>query len=288
MQQLGVVKEIWRYPVKSMQGDTIAAAAVSAHGVLGDRVWAMRDETRKEVQWGKRFPQLMQCRARYREEPDGRGIKAVEIEFPDGETLSSDDPAVHRKLSDLVGTRAQLWPLQPAENLEFYKRYKPDEEQFMRELTDVFAREPGEPLPDFSKFPEIIIDHVAVPGTFFDNEELHLITSASIRYMQSKNATANWDIRRFRPNFFIETPAGVDGLAENEWVGRRLRIGEVVLEITMPTPRCGMTVQPQGRIEYDKTILRTIVREADQNLGVGAHCRQAGTIRQGDAVELLD
>lgn len=49
-----------------------------------------------------------------------------------------------------------------------------------------------------------------------------------------------------------------------------------------------MTVQPQGRIEYDKTILRTIVREADQNLGVGAHCRQAGTIRQGDAVELLD
>ena len=56
----------------------------------------------------------------------------------------------------------------------------------------------------------------------------------------------------------------------------------------MPTPRCGMTVQPQGDIEYDKTILRTIVKEADQNLGVGAHCLEAGEIRVGDAVEVVD
>ena len=43
--------------------------------------------------------------------------------------------------------------------------------------------------------------------------------------MALKNPKASWDIRRFRPNFYIETDDGLDGLIENEWVGRRLRIG---------------------------------------------------------------
>ena len=288
MIQLGVIKEIWRFPVKSMQGDMVAACRVTTQGLAGDRAWAMRDETRQEVQWGKKYPQLMLCKARYSEEPSGHECMPVNITFPDGETLTSGDDRIHAKLSELVGCAATLWPLQPAENIEFYKRYKPTEAQFMNDMVEVFAREEGEPFPDMSQFPEILMDHVSVPGTFFDNEEVHLITSASIRYMQEKNPQANWDIRRFRPNFYIETAAGIDGLAENEWLGKTLKIGEVLLQITAPTPRCGMTVQPQDNLDHDKTILRTIVREANQNLGVGAHCRQSGTIRQGDAVELID
>ena len=132
------------------------------------------------------------------------------------------------------------------------------------------------------------MDYVSVPGTFFDNEELNLVTTASIAYLQSKNPHANWDIRRFRPNFLVETSDGLQGLVENEWAGKTVKIGSATLQITMPTPRCGMTVQPQGDIEYDKTILRTIVKEADQNLGVGAQCLEAGEIRVGDAVEVVD
>ena len=288
MSKVGTLKEIWRFPVKSMQGTTVASAWVSERGVDGDRVWAMRDDRRQEVQWGKRYPLLMQCRARYREEPDGLGIKAVEISFPDGETLASDDARVHYKLTELLGTPASLWPVQPASDIAFYKRYKPDEAQFMQEITAVFAREPGEPFPDLSQLPEILMDHVAVPGTFFDNEELHLITTASLAHMRSKASQASWDVRRFRPNFYIETVPGLSGLAEQTWVGRRLRIGEVELSISAPTVRCGMTAQAQGDLAFDKAILRTIVREADQNLGVGAHCRQAGTVRAGDVVELID
>lgn len=288
MQKLGTVKEIWRFPVKSMQGDAVPSCTVNQRGVCGDRVWAMRDETRSEIQWGKMFPDLMQCRARYREQPDGLEIRPVEITFPDGETVASDDGAVHRKLSELVGREATLQALQPAENVDFYKRYKPDEAVFAQEITDAFAREPGEPVPALSDFPEVLVDHVAVPGTFFDNEEIHFITTASIRYMQQHNPDANWDIRRFRPNFFIDSEEQGAKLVENEWLGRTIKLGEVVLEITAPTPRCGMTVRPQGDIDYDKSILRTIVREGAQCLGVGAHCRQAGTVRAGDAMYLLD
>lgn len=288
MKQIGIIKEIWRFPVKSMQGDTVPECTVSAQGLAGDRAWAMRDETRQEIQWGKKYPQLMLCKARYPVEPHAHECAAVDITFPDGEMVSSGDERVHVKLTELIGREASLWPLQPAENVEFYKRYKPSEAEFMDDMVEAFAREPGEPFPDMSQFPEVLMDHVAVPGTFFDNEEVNLITTASIRYLRDKNPQANWDIRRFRPNFFIETVSGIEGLAENEWLGKSLKIGDVVLEISAPTPRCGMTVRPQDDLDYDKTILRTIVREANQNLGVGAHCRQAGSIRQGDRVELID
>ncbi len=287
MTKVGVIREIWRFPVKSMQGAKIASCAVSKIGLLGDRRWAMRDEQRQEIQWGKLHPELMLCEARYRTEPDSDEIQPVDVTFPDGETIGSDDDRIHQKLSELVGREAALWPVQPAANTEFYKRYKPDEEVFMEELAQVFAREPGEPMPDMSLFPEEIMDYVSVPGTFFDNEELNLITTASLAYMQSKNPDASWDIRRFRPNFFVETVDGLGGLVENDWAGKTVKIGSATLQVTMPTPRCGMTVRPQAELEYDKTILRTIVKEADQNLGVGAHCVEAGEIRVGDAVEVV-
>ncbi len=288
MSRVGTVKQIWRFPVKSMQGDTVSSAQVSSQGLVGDRVWAMRDEVRREVQWGKMYPQLMLCKARYRDEPEAGSASPVDIRFPDGETVGSDDPRIHEKLTALIGRAARLWPLQPAGNLDFYKRYKPDEEKFAQEMAGLFAREGDEPLPDFATFPAVLMDFVAVPGTFFDNEEINLMTTASLAHMQARNPSADWDVRRFRPNLLIETAPAIDGLAETTWLGRKLRIGGLTLEITMATPRCGMTVQPQDGLEYDKTILRTIVREGAQCLGVGAHCLQAGTVTTGDSVELMD
>ncbi len=285
---VGVIKEIWRFPVKSMQGDTIERCAVTTAGVTGDRRWAMRDEARNEIQWGKKYPQLMQCRARYRREPDGGKIDPVDITFPDGETVGSDEGRVHQKLSELVECEASLQPLRPASDIEFYKRYKPDEQQFLREIAEAFARDPGEPVPDLADFPEVLIDHVAVPGTFFDNEELHLVTTASMDYMRGRDPNAEWDIRRFRPNFYIQTDVDLSGLVENEWVGRRIGVGSVKMRISAPTVRCGMTTRPQAELGFDKTILRTVVREGAQCLGVGAHVEEAGDLAVGDLVELLD
>ena len=286
MPVVGKIKELWRFPVKSMQGSTLQRCEVTPQGVIGDRCWAMRDDTREEVQWGKMFPQLMLCSARYRKEPNYGTVAPVEITFPDSEVLGNDDPRMNQKLSALCGRPASLWPLQPAANRDFYKRYKPDTQVWLTEMSELFAREPGEPLPDFSQFPEVLMDYVAVPGTFFDNEELHLISTASLEFMRQKNPEGTWDIRRFRPNLFIETVPGLDGLVEQEWIGKTLRIGDTVLEISAPTPRCGMTVRPQGDLPFDKTILRTIVREGNQNLGVGAHVRQPGSLQVGTEVIL--
>ncbi|MBT4159685.1 MAG: MOSC domain-containing protein [Gammaproteobacteria bacterium] len=287
MTKVGAIKEIWRFPVKSMQGDRLDRCTVSETGVLGDRSWAIRDEVRQEIQGAKHYPELMLCECRYRHEPDDGEVKAVDITFPDGEMIGSDDDRIHGKISELIGVEATLWPLQPAENLAFYKRYIPNADEFQEEMVSVFGREPGEPMPDFTGFPEILMEHVSVPGTFVDNEELNLITTSSIAFMQAKNPEARWDIRRFRPNFYVETVDGLEGLVENDWVGKTLRIGEVTIEVSSKTPRCGMVVRPQADLDFDKSILRSVVKEADQNLGVGAHCRTPGEIRVGDVVELI-
>ena len=40
MSSIGVVKALWRYPVKSMAGEALDEAEVSWHGLAGDRRWA--------------------------------------------------------------------------------------------------------------------------------------------------------------------------------------------------------------------------------------------------------
>ena len=67
---------------------------------------------------------------------------------------------------------------------------------------------------------------------------------------------------------------------------RALRIGEAVIEVQMGTPRCSMTVQAQQALPKDPLVLRAIVRDADQNLGVYATVTTPGTVRVGDTVRL--
>ena len=67
--QIGVVKQIYRYAVKSMAGERLDECTVGLLGIPGDRGWALRDETTGEITNGKNFPVLMQCAARYREAP---------------------------------------------------------------------------------------------------------------------------------------------------------------------------------------------------------------------------
>ena len=51
MVQIGRVKEIWRYPVKGMAGESLEACALTAKGIEGDRIWALRDNA-LFISWG--------------------------------------------------------------------------------------------------------------------------------------------------------------------------------------------------------------------------------------------
>lgn len=93
------------------------------------------------------------------------------------------------------------------------------------------------------------------------------------------------DYRRLRPNLVI---GGVDGLAEREWPGRLLRIGDgVTIAIDSLRGRCIMTTFDPDTGEQDIDVLRDIVRRYDGEIALNCAVLTGGTIRQGDPVQLI-
>jgi MOSC domain-containing protein YiiM len=56
----------------------------------------------------------------------------------------------------------------------------------------------------------------------------------------------------------------------------------------VPTIRCAMPMHAQSGLARDASVLRTIVRKADQCLGLYASVLEPGTVRVGDAVGASD
>jgi uncharacterized protein len=282
MQQVGTVGALWRYPVKGMAGESVDVAEVGAHGLAHDRILALRDTARQEIQSCKTRPGLLRCQARW------RGEGRVEITWPDGSISYSDDADVPERLAALTGRESTLEALRPADDLAFYARHRPDADSWLRELEATFEREAGEPLPPFLQGPrEAISTSVGVPGTFFLVTPLHLLTTATLRHLRALRPASDWDERRFRANLVIDTAPGIEGLVEQAWIGHRLHIGALVLDLVDTTVRCGAITREGPGLPSDPGMLRTVVLEADQNVGIYGSTVQAAMVRVGDPV-LLD
>jgi uncharacterized protein YcbX len=91
------VAELWRYPVKSLQGERLDAVALTADGLEGDRRWALHDLETGFGLTARRVPALLFASARL--DSDG----TVAITLPDG-SPATDDAA----LSDWLGRRVAL------------------------------------------------------------------------------------------------------------------------------------------------------------------------------------
>lgn len=289
MTTVGRIRELWRYPVKSMGGEQVAESRLTAGGLPGDRAWAVRDEMAGEIRGGKKLPALMQCTARFLAEPAPGTSSEAEILFPDGTVRRTSAEDVSSALTALVGRAVTLCPLRPADDLDHYRRGQPDSPDMLEELRGIFGREEGEPLPDLSVFPPEVLEFTSPLGTYFDAFPLHLLTTASLDTLGAAAPGSDFDRRRFRPNLLVDTaPAALAGLPEASWSGRHLRIGSALLQCVMPTVRCSMTIQPQPGLPRDPAVLRAVVREGDQNVGAYAVVVEAGAVRAGDDVVLLD
>lgn len=284
---VGAVSEVWRYPVKSMMGERVRAATLTDLGVPGDRGWAVRDEVRGGIRGAKKIASLMALAARYRDEPAGdRPVPPVDIELPDGSTVTSDDPGLNHRLSAALGHEVTLWPRLPADALDHYRRGAPDSDDLLAELRQIFGRLDDEPLPDLTGFPPEILEYESPLGTYFDAFPLLLLTTSSLAALQDLVPDAAVDVRRFRPNLLVDTgPAA--GFVEQGWTGRRVRVGGAELEVTVGCPRCVMVTRGFADLDADPTILRTIVRDVDQILGVYANVVRPGPVAEGDRVELV-
>ncbi|HET7356668.1 MAG TPA: MOSC N-terminal beta barrel domain-containing protein [Nocardioidaceae bacterium] len=104
---VGHVAELRRYPVKSLVGEELTEAQVDRRGLVGDRLWSVRDQdgkfgSGKSTRRFRRMEGLLDLSAVY----DGGEVPVVT--FPDGDSYRGDDPAVHAVLSKYVGREVTL------------------------------------------------------------------------------------------------------------------------------------------------------------------------------------
>lgn len=277
------VSHIWTYPVKSMIGVESDSVSISPLGIVGDRHWAVRDNERGGIRGAKKIGELMQFSAR----PADESSTHVVITLPNGDEVRSDDALVDAVLSRTLGRSVSLESLPVDGALEHFRRGPSDSTDVMQELRGIFGRTEDEPLPDFSVFPPEVSEFESPPGTHHDCWPLMVMTSSALEALRTALPDSVIDILRFRPSIVIDTPDEL-GHPEFSWKGRNAQIGTVVVEFLDPCPRCVMiTRRINEAIPEDRAIMRHVVRELNQAVGVYARIVTPGTVSVGDALTFL-
>ena len=158
------VLELWRFPVKSLQGERLDVAELGPGGIAGDRSWALFDVATGFGLTARRVPDLLFAAATLR--ADG----AVRIALPDG--TATDDDAV---LSDWLGRPVAL---RSAAEVTERRRYE----------------SPEDDLDERSGWHDW---EGAAGGAFHDNADgrVSLVSAATL---------GTWDRRRFRSNVVLD------------------------------------------------------------------------------------
>ncbi len=268
-QTIGHVAALWRYPVKSMQGEELNAAEVTERGLLGDRAYALIDVAEGRVVSAKnpkKWPNMFRFRAAFSRPPTPADPKPpVNLTLPDGTIVTSNQPNVNRILSAALGREVKLQrePL-PEPQLE---EYWPDIEGL--DHRDEVTAEP------------------MLQQTFFDGATIHILSTATLDRLRAAYPAGRFEVRRFRPNIVIRTADGEPALVENDWLGCTFAIGnQVRIAIERGCPRCVMTTLAQYDLPADPGILRTAVKENAGSVGVYCRVVQSGTIHCDDPIRL--
>ncbi len=265
-----------------MRGSTVDTAMIASDGVVGDRVWTLRDDKREAIASARTIAGLSRLSARYDDHGTG-----VTITLADGSIVTNAQPDANDRLSAAVNHPVSLWAAQPADNADFYRRGQPDDDDLLGHLRSIFGRIDDEPLPDFSIFPPELMEFEYPPGNYFDCYPLMIMTTSALSSLRSALPESAIDERRFRPSLVVDT-ADAEGHPEFAWTGRRLRVGATELQIGAACPRCvAITREFDDDLPADRGILRHVVKELDQNVGVYATVISGGEIRAGDSVELI-
>lgn len=287
--QVGLVSQLWRYPVKSMGGERLQRSRLEVfYGIPGDRGWAVWDEEAGELCSAKKRPALLHCVARYREEPQGAATPPILIEPGDGRVIAGEDPRAAADLSDVIGHRLRLCARRPPDDLDHYRRARRIEDPIaaIRLAAELLPDEPV-PMDNFDDIAPELFEFATPPGTYFDGYPLHVITTASLAELACRTPGARMDVRRFRPNILVDTGAGTRGFPELDWCGKELRIGTARAQAVAPMIRCAMTTHAQPGLPKEPAIMRTLVRDAKMNFGIGLKITVAGAVGVGDTVEVV-
>jgi len=120
-----------------------------------------------------------------------------------------------------------------------------------------------------------------------DCRPLSIFALQSAKKLGEETGT-NVDKRRFRANVYVDL-TNADAFAENQFVGKTLRIGlKVVVSVLERDPRCMMITLDPDTAEKTPAILKQVAQAHEGMAGVYGAVLMEGMIRKGDSVELID
>ena len=263
MSLIGKVESLWRYPVKSMRGEELDEMFAGYAGVYGDRVFAFSSSANRKgfpFFTGRDQRQILRYQPRFRHpNKAARPTNLPEAEkLPPGVTPLYAEP--EELMVDVETPDGNVLAVDDAALIESLREEIDDKHQLTllrseRALTDC--------------------------------RPLSIFAVQSAKKLGDETGVAV-DKRRFRANVYLDLDSS-DGFAENEFVGRSLRIGsKVVVSVLERDPRCMMITLDPDTAEKTPAILKQVAQAHDGMAGVYGAVLIEGVIRKGDSVELID
>lgn len=263
MTTIGTVESLWRYPVKSMRGEAMSEMFMGFSGIYGDRCYAFRNSAaRKGAPYlsATAQRQMLRCRPQFRyPERTLRPPNLFEaMSIPPGITPANAEPD-DLILDVVTPSGATLAVDDPA-------------------LVEML----GEGLRGENHLTLVRSDRALT-----DCRPVSLISLQTVRQIEAE-LEIPLDKRRFRANVYFDLAFG-DGFAEDELVGRRLRMGaHAEIMILERDPRCQVISLDPETGEHNPQIFRKVAQAHDNFAGVYAAVLVEGILTQNDSIELLD
>ena len=260
MSIVGKIDSLWRYPVKSMRGEELDEAFASFSGIYGDRLFAFESSASP-----KGFPyltareqqRLLQYRPHFRY-PDkaARPINLTEAEKMGANPVWADFAEL------MVDVETPDGKTLAVDDPALIDMIRADIDQ-KHQLTLMRSER-----------------------ALTDCRPVSVFSLQSARQLAEETGTSI-DKRRFRANVYVNLTS-TQGFAENEFVGKSLRIGpKVVVTVLERDARCVMITLDPDTGEKSPEILKKVAQAHDGMAGVYGAFIVEGMLHKGDSVEVL-
>src|SRR6266566_3339021 len=263
MTTIGTVESLWRYPVKSMRGAEMPEVFMGFSGIYGDRCFAFKNSTAR-----KGFPYLnanvQQQMLRYRPQFRYAERAAKPPNLTEAMSIAPGVTPANAEPNDLI-----LDVVTPSGAVVAV------EDPALIEML-------GEGLRGENHLTLVHSDRALT-----DCRPVSLISLHTIRQVGAELGIPI-DKRRFRANVYLDLASGY-GFAEDELVGRKLRIGSSAMIMVLERdPRCKIMSLDPDTGEHNPEVFRKVAQTHGACAGVYCAVLVEGILTKGDSIELLD
>ncbi len=263
MTTIGTIESLWRYPVKSMRGEEMPEVFMGFSGIYGDRCYAFKNSAAR-----KGFPylnanvqqqMLLYCpQFRYPERASKPPNLTEAASIAPGVTPANGD--AEDMILDIVTPSGEIVSL--------------DDPALLKLL--------GEGISEKNQLKLVRSDRALT-----DCRPVSLISLQTIRQIESE-LSLPLDKRRFRANIYFNFASESCGFAEDNFVGRRLRIGpKATIMVLERDPRCKMISLDPDTSEHNPEVLRKVAQVHGNFAGIYCAVLVEGLLKKGDLIELI-